>query len=169
MTGKVTVHAQSHPCEVRLMPRVGDNDLWNSLSEGTKKFSRFEIPVGETREYAVHRGQSVAVREVNDAAPKIDTNAYDELRATPQTAPPGRYLLRGRNYFDKPYEAEFVEWSDGGRLRLRHRSGSKSWLERNDIPFVIERLASGTEAGTGETEGLDPKGDGPTAEGGDAQ
>ncbi len=30
-------------------------------------------------------------------------------------------------------------------------------------------LASGTEAGTGKTVGLDPKGDGPTAESGDAQ
>lgn len=167
MTSKVIVEAQSHPCEVRLMPRVGNNDLWKTLSDETKRFAQFAIPVGETREYSVHSGQSVAVRELSDAAPKIATNDHDELRATAEIHAPGRYLLRGRNFFDKPYEADLIEWSGAGRLRVRHMSGSYSWLEGGDIPFVVESLASGTLTEGGDVErapgdslsGPVPKGD----------
>jgi hypothetical protein len=170
MTSKVTVEAQSHWCQVRLMPRVGDDDLWKTLSDETKKFAQFDIPPGERREYVVHAGQSVLVREIVLGAAKNDTNYYDEFRASAQIAPAGRYLLRGINSFDKPYEAELVEWSEGGRLRVRHRSGCLDWLEGRDIPFVVERLASGIE-----TEGHDPeeghgeKHERPARDSGDAQ
>lgn len=151
MTSKVTVEAQSHPCEVRLMPRLPKSgELWGSLSEETRRFAQFTIPIGETRDYYVHSGQSIMVREfVEDAARgdsgNPDVNRYDEPRAAPEIAPSGRYLLRGYNVFDKPYEADLVEWSAGGRLRMRHRSGAISWLEGSDIPFIVEPLVAEIE------------------------
>jgi hypothetical protein len=145
MTSKVTVEAQSHPCEVRVMPRVGANDLWATLSEETRRFAHFTIPVGEAREYAVHSGQSVTVRELNEAAPKLETNRYDEFRASPETAQPGRYLFRGDGHWDTPYEAEILEWSEGRRVKLG-APGTPRWLEGRDIPFLVEALASAAPA-----------------------
>ena len=141
VTSKVTVEAQSQPCEIRLMPRVGDNDLWKTLSAETRRFAQFTLPAGERREFHVHSGQSVMVREWSDTPATLETNNYDELRATPETSPPGRYLLRGDGFWDKPYEAALIEWSEGGRLRLG-RPGTDRWLEGRDIPFVVECLAS---------------------------
>lgn len=141
------------------MPRVGENDLWKTLGEETKRFARFTLLSGEEREFHVHSGQSVAVRELIDAPVKTaEGNNHDELRAEPETAPPGRYLLRGEGHWDKPYEAELLEWSSGGRLKLG-APGVGRWLEGRDIPFVVERLAQGIEApsggetGTGSTVG----------------
>ena len=66
MTSKVTVTAQSHDAEVRVMPRTGDRELWDSLSEETKRFALHRVPKGEVREFSIHKGQSVFVREVAD-------------------------------------------------------------------------------------------------------
>lgn len=48
------------------MPRIGDKDYWETLTEGTKKFAQFTLMPGEAREYYVHSGQSVMVRELTD-------------------------------------------------------------------------------------------------------
>jgi hypothetical protein len=72
-------------------------------------------------------------------------NRFDEPRATPQNAPPGRYLLRGYNVFDDPFEAEILEWSGGGRVKVRYSSGHASWEEDSDIPFLVEPLPAGPQ------------------------
>jgi hypothetical protein len=140
------------------MPRVGGNELWKTLSAETKRFARFSVLAGEEREFYVHSGQSVMVRELSEAPAKAaESNSHDELRAEPENAPPGRYLLRGNGHWDKPYEAELLEWSSGGRLKLGS-PGTPRWLEDRDIPFVVERLARGIvtaeadETGTGSVE-----------------
>lgn len=66
MTSKVTVEAQSRPCEVRLMPRISTGEIWDTASDETKRVNGFIVPVGETREYTVHSGQSVMVRELTE-------------------------------------------------------------------------------------------------------
>ena len=68
MTSKVTVEAQSHPCEVQIRPRVGDEELWETLSPETMKFARHQVPVGEKREFFVHANQSILVREAQPNA-----------------------------------------------------------------------------------------------------
>lgn len=78
---------------------------------------------------------------------RTEENRHGELRADPATNPPGRYLLRRDGYWDEPYEAELVEWSDAGRLRLG-APGTDRWVEKRDIPFVVERLAALGETGT---------------------
>jgi hypothetical protein len=153
MTSKVTVEAQSHPCEIRLMPRVGGNEMWKTLSDETRRFAQFTLPAGEKQEYHVHAGQSVMVREWIDTPTKtVETNNHDEIRATPETAPPGRYLFRGDRFWDQPYEAELLEWSNGRRVKLGE-PGTPRWLEGRAIPFLVEGLASAIEARRAETLG----------------
>lgn len=48
------------------MPRIRSGELWDSLSDETKRFAHFVIYPGDVREFAVHSGQSVMVREIDE-------------------------------------------------------------------------------------------------------
>jgi hypothetical protein len=64
MTTKVTIHAHAHACEVREIPVVNGEDLpWESLSDETRRWAAHTVPLGETREFNIHSGKSLIVRE----------------------------------------------------------------------------------------------------------
>ena len=64
-------------------------------------------------------------------------------RITKETAPSGARLLvtdDDHPSLRKPVEVTVLEWSDGGRVKLRYPSGAEYWLEDRKIPFLIEVL-----------------------------
>ena len=64
MTSKVTITAESHPCEVRELPvHEGDVMPWERLSPETQRFARHPIRVGDEREFHVHQGKALLVME----------------------------------------------------------------------------------------------------------
>jgi hypothetical protein len=65
---------------------------------------------------------------------------FEEKAITPKSAPPGRYLLRDDKPFADPYEAEILEWSSGGRVKLSHGSGHVCWEDKGGLPLLVERL-----------------------------
>ena len=68
------------------------------------------------------------------------------LKLTPERAPAGRYLLREDRLFAAPFEAEVVEWSKEGRVKLRYASGHESWFEESGstalMPWFVEALTN---------------------------
>lgn len=53
-----------------------------------------------------------------------------------------RLLCRESWVRDSLYEIVLLEWSKGGRAKVKHLSGSISWLAGDDLPEVVEDLGN---------------------------